>query len=76
MRKLLLLLDHHRSRGHGAVGSWRRESAARSVHCSLHEWGASGRRRGDAASSNAREARPLGLNVISFSAQLREPCGD
>jgi hypothetical protein len=31
---------------------------------------------GDSASSNAREARPLGLNVISFSAHLREPCGE
>ena len=31
---------------------------------------------GDSASSNAREARPLGLNVISFSARTREPCGE
>ena len=31
---------------------------------------------GESASSNAREARPLGLNVISFSARLREPCGE
>jgi hypothetical protein len=29
---------------------------------------------GESAASNAREARPLGLNVISFSARLREPC--
>jgi hypothetical protein len=29
---------------------------------------------GTSASSNAREARPFGLNVISFSAQQREPC--
>jgi hypothetical protein len=31
---------------------------------------------GSSASSNAREARPFGLNVISFSAHLRAPCGD
>lgn len=31
---------------------------------------------GDSASSNAREARPFGLNVVSFSAHLREPCGE
>jgi len=31
---------------------------------------------GVAASSNAREARPFGFNVISGSAQLREPCGE
>jgi len=31
---------------------------------------------GDSASSNAREARPFGLNVVSFSAQIREPCGE
>jgi hypothetical protein len=31
---------------------------------------------GSSASSNAREARPFGLNVISFSAHLREPCGE
>jgi hypothetical protein len=30
---------------------------------------------GESASSNAKEARPLGLNVISFSARLRD-CGD
>jgi hypothetical protein len=31
---------------------------------------------GSSASSNAQdpEARPLGLNVISFTAHLREPC--
>ena len=28
------------------------------------------------ASSNAREARPFGLNVVSFSAHMREPCGE
>lgn len=31
---------------------------------------------GVAASSNAREARPFGFNVVSGSAQLREPCGE
>ena len=32
---------------------------------------------GDSASSNAKEARPLGLNVVSFTAHLREPdCGE
>ena len=31
---------------------------------------------GESASSNAREAHPFGLNVVSFSAQLREPCGE
>jgi hypothetical protein len=31
---------------------------------------------GDSASSNAREARPLGLNVVSFTAHTREPCGE
>jgi hypothetical protein len=34
---------------------------------------------GDSASSNARdpEARPLGLNVVSFTAHSREPdCGE
>ena len=31
---------------------------------------------GTSASSNAREARPFGLNVISGSAQQREPCGE
>jgi hypothetical protein len=30
---------------------------------------------GESASSSALEARPFGLNVVSFSAQLREPCG-
>ena len=33
---------------------------------------------GESASSNARdpEARPLGLNVVSFTAHMREPCGE
>lgn len=31
---------------------------------------------GGSASSNAREARPFGLNVVSFSAHMREPCGE
>jgi hypothetical protein len=33
---------------------------------------------GASASSNAQDpaARPLGLNVISFTAHLREPCGE
>ena len=31
---------------------------------------------GESASTNAREARPLGLNVVSFTAHLREPCGE
>ena len=31
---------------------------------------------GVSASSNAREARPFGLNVVSFSAHMRAPCGE
>ena len=31
---------------------------------------------GVAASSNALEARPFGLNVVSGSAHLRAPCGE
>lgn len=33
---------------------------------------------GESASSNAQdpEARPFGLNVVSFTAHLREPCGE
>jgi hypothetical protein len=33
---------------------------------------------GDSASSNARdpEVRPLGLNVVSFTAHSRAPCGE
>ena len=31
---------------------------------------------GSSASSAAREARPLGLNVVSYSAHLRAPCGE
>jgi hypothetical protein len=31
---------------------------------------------GASASSNAREARPFGLNVVSFSAHLRAACGE
>lgn len=31
---------------------------------------------GGSASSNAIEARPFGLNIVSFSAQQRGPCGE
>ena len=33
---------------------------------------------GDSASSNARdpEVHPLGLNLVSFTAHLRAPCGE
>ena len=31
---------------------------------------------GDSASSSAREVRPFGVIVVSFSAHLREPCGE
>ena len=31
---------------------------------------------GESASSSAREVRPFGVIVVSFSAHLREPCGE
>jgi hypothetical protein len=31
---------------------------------------------GESASSSAREVRPFGVIVVSFSAHLRAPCGE